>query len=337
MRHRNYPTRLSLAAMLMSSVYLVACGGAGEGETSAQEGPTETAESLAGEGETSAQETSAQEGPTETAESLSSYTWSKVADQGQTFTLASWTWVRYGSGKNWVYKRVSGTVSCTNEFFGNPAPGVRKACDASVAPRPTLRRLPPPPAPPPPPPPPELPVQRLERVDDADHAAGFGPERGRARRQVHDEHRRLHHRRSLLQGDGQHRHPCRQPLERRRRAARAGHLQRRDGVGLAAGELCEPGPGEREHSLCRVVLRTERELCGRPQLLRHERRQQRPGQPAQQRRRRRQRRLPLLEHDDVPVLDLQRDELLGRPRLQRHRHCAASAASRRLRPPARQP
>ena len=57
MRHRNYPTRLSLAAMLMSSVYLVACGGTGEGETretSAQEGPTETAESLAGEGETSA-------------------------------------------------------------------------------------------------------------------------------------------------------------------------------------------------------------------------------------------------------------------------------------------
>ena len=83
MRHRNYPTRLSLAAMLMSSVYLVACGGSGEGETSAQEGPTETAESLAREGETSAQE-----GSTEMAEALSSYTWSKVADQGQTFTLA---------------------------------------------------------------------------------------------------------------------------------------------------------------------------------------------------------------------------------------------------------
>ena len=58
-------------------------------------------------------------------------------------------------------------------------------------------------------------------------------------------------------------------------------------------------------------------LRGRPQLLRHERRQQRPGPPAQQRRRRRQRRLQLLEHDDVPVFDLQRDELLGRHRLQR--------------------
>ena len=155
MRHRNYPTRLSLAAMLMSSVYLVACGGSGEGETSAQEGPTETAESLAREGETSAQETSAQEGSTEMAERLSSYTWSKVADQGQTFTLASWTWVRYGSGKNWVYKRVSGTVSCTNEFFGNPAPGVRKACYAIVAtPDPAPPPPPAPPAPPPPPPPP---------------------------------------------------------------------------------------------------------------------------------------------------------------------------------------
>jgi len=143
MRHRNYLTRLSLAAMLMSSVYLVACGGSGEGETSAQEGFTETAESLAREGETSAHETSAQEASTEMAERLSTYTWSKVADQGQTFTLASWTWVRYGSGKNWVYKRVSGTVSCTNEFFGNPAPGVRKACYAIVAT--------PDPAPPPPP------------------------------------------------------------------------------------------------------------------------------------------------------------------------------------------
>jgi len=111
--------------MLMSSVYLVACGGTDEGETSAQE-------------------TSAQEGPAEMAERLSSYTWSKVADQGQTFTLASWTWVRYGIAKNWVYKRVSGTVSCTNEFFGNPAPGVRKACYAIVAAAPD-------PAPPPPP------------------------------------------------------------------------------------------------------------------------------------------------------------------------------------------
>ncbi len=173
------------------------------------------------------------------------------------------------------------------------------------------------------PPPPSCPCSAWSASTTPTTPQAVGPERGRARRQVHDEHQRLHHRRSLLQGDGQHRHPCRQPLERRRRAARAGHLQRRDGVGLAAGELCEPGPGEREHSLCRVVLRTERELCGRPQLLRHERRQQRPGQPAQQRRRRRQRRLQLLEHDDVPVLDLQRDELLGRHRLQRHRHDTA--------------
>jgi hypothetical protein len=41
----DYPTRLFLAAMLMSSVYLVACGGSGEGERSTQQGPTETAES----------------------------------------------------------------------------------------------------------------------------------------------------------------------------------------------------------------------------------------------------------------------------------------------------
>ena len=139
----------------------------------------------------------------------------------------------------------------------------------------------------------ELPVQRLERVDDADHAAGVGPERGRARRQVPTSIDGFITGVRFYKGDGQHRHPCRQPVDARRRAARVGHLQRRDGVGLAAGELREPGPGHREHGLCRVVLRAERELRGRPRLLRHERRQQRPGQPAQQRRRRRQRRLQL--------------------------------------------
>ncbi len=59
----------------------------------------------------------------------------------------------------------------------------------------------------------ELPVQRLERVDDADHAAGFGPERGRARRQVPTDVDGFITGVRFYKGDGQHRHPCRQPLD----------------------------------------------------------------------------------------------------------------------------
>ena len=77
--------------MLLSSVYLAACGGSSEVDTR----PLET---------------SAQEEPAESAEIQASYTWSKVADEGQTFSRASSTRVRYGSGKSWIYKLVSGTV-----------------------------------------------------------------------------------------------------------------------------------------------------------------------------------------------------------------------------------
>ena len=109
MQHRHHPTRLFLAATLTSSVYLAACGGGGGDEASVEEGVAETQGSL-------------------------NYTWSKVADERQTFSVTSLTRVRYGSGRSWVYKWVSGTASCTNEFFGkDPAPGVTKQCDARAA------------------------------------------------------------------------------------------------------------------------------------------------------------------------------------------------------------
>ena len=59
--------------------------------------------------------------------------------------------------------------------------------------------------------------------------------RGRARRQVPQRRRRHDQRHPLLQIGGQHRHPRRQPLERHRHPARAGQLQRRVGLRLAAG------------------------------------------------------------------------------------------------------
>ncbi len=55
----------------------------------------------------------------------------KLADEGGSFTLSSSGIVRYGdeATKAFVEKTLTGTVQCTNEFFGNdPLVGVGKAC-----------------------------------------------------------------------------------------------------------------------------------------------------------------------------------------------------------------
>ena len=56
---------------------------------------------------------------------------------------------------------------------------------------------------------------------------------GRAGREVHGRRRRVGDRRALLQGGRQHRHARRRAVERHRAAARAGHVLRRERVGLA--------------------------------------------------------------------------------------------------------
>ena len=57
----------------------------------------------------------------------------------------------------------------------------------------------------------------------------------------------LHHRAALLQAGEQHRRPRRAPLDRRRPAARRGHVHRRDRLGLAGGPArprrCRSRPG----------------------------------------------------------------------------------------------
>ena len=68
---------------------------------------------------------------------------------------------------------------------------------------------------------------------------------------------------ALLQGHRQHGHPRGQPVERQRHAAGPGHLHRRDGLGLAAGDLLDPGGGDGRHHLRRVVLRPQRPLRAR--------------------------------------------------------------------------
>ena len=93
------------------------------------------------------------------------------------------------------------------------------------------------------------------------------PDRGRGRRQVQVRQLRRHHRPPLLQGRGQHRHPHRQPVDRRRARARPGDLHRRDGVRLADRDLRHSGPGPAGHHLRRVLLRAQRPLRGHGRLL----------------------------------------------------------------------
>lgn len=55
--------------------------------------------------------------------------WTQVAQQGQSLTLPSTMPVQYGSTGKLVTKAFSGTVGCTNEFFGtNPSPTIGKGC-----------------------------------------------------------------------------------------------------------------------------------------------------------------------------------------------------------------
>ncbi|MBC7957744.1 MAG: hypothetical protein H7Y33_17985 [Cytophagales bacterium] len=57
-------------------------------------------------------------------------TWVHVANEWTTFTVTGTQHVRYGSGTTWIERDVSGTVPCTNAFFGrDPLVGITKRCE----------------------------------------------------------------------------------------------------------------------------------------------------------------------------------------------------------------
>jgi len=67
----------------------------------------------------------------------SATTWSWVASENQTFTVSGTQTARYGIEGQWVTKTVSGTVPCTNDYFGSdPAYGSSKSCYVSSDPTP---------------------------------------------------------------------------------------------------------------------------------------------------------------------------------------------------------
>ena len=109
-----------------------------------------------------------------------------------------------------------------------------------------------------------------------------------------------YHRHPLLQGHRQHRHPHRPPLDQHRRhPAGHRHLYRRDPLGLADGQLLQPGGDHRRHRLRRLVPQHQGLRRGR-QLLQHPP-QQRASDCSSRRDERPQRRLqvrcqPLPQH-----------------------------------------
>ena len=58
--------------------------------------------------------------------------WTRIADEGQAFTVSGTQTVRYGSGSSWIAMSVTGTGSCSNTFFGSdPIYGVVKRCEVT--------------------------------------------------------------------------------------------------------------------------------------------------------------------------------------------------------------
>ena len=56
--------------------------------------------------------------------------WTKIADEGGSFSVAGTQTVRYGAGSSWIQMSISGTGQCTNSFFGSdPIPYTVKECD----------------------------------------------------------------------------------------------------------------------------------------------------------------------------------------------------------------
>jgi hypothetical protein len=58
--------------------------------------------------------------------------WTRIAGEGQGFTVSGTQTVRYGSGSSWITMSVSNGGSCSNAFFGDdPIYGVVKRCEVA--------------------------------------------------------------------------------------------------------------------------------------------------------------------------------------------------------------
>ncbi|WP_280151200.1 PQQ-dependent sugar dehydrogenase [Piscinibacter sp. XHJ-5] len=56
--------------------------------------------------------------------------WTRIADEGHSFTVSGTQTVRYGANSSWIQKSITSSGQCTNAFFGrDPLAGVVKRCE----------------------------------------------------------------------------------------------------------------------------------------------------------------------------------------------------------------
>jgi hypothetical protein len=99
----------SLVLHCSAAVLLVACGG-GEPDAATSSASTENSSNR--------------------EQALAAGGWTPVANESQTFDVATTSTVRYGAGNSWVQRSVTGRAVCSNEFFGSdPAYLTVKRCE----------------------------------------------------------------------------------------------------------------------------------------------------------------------------------------------------------------
>jgi hypothetical protein len=59
--------------------------------------------------------------------------WTKCSDEWSSCSVSGSHYIRFGWGDSWNYATRSGTFSCDNGQFGDPAPGLLKACEFATA------------------------------------------------------------------------------------------------------------------------------------------------------------------------------------------------------------
>ena len=112
------------ASCLFLTAILAACGG-GSGSGGSFGGLGTTSTTASKEAET----TSASGGKEAVTIQKLDGTWVKIADEGQSVSLATATVVQYGANDSFAQKTVTGTLQCTNAYFGgDPLPFVAKGC-----------------------------------------------------------------------------------------------------------------------------------------------------------------------------------------------------------------
>jgi hypothetical protein len=68
---------------------------------------------------------------TVTTPTTTTVTWTACASEGGTCTFSGTRDVRYGAGTTFVSRTLTSSTSCSNAVFGDPTPGVAKACSYS--------------------------------------------------------------------------------------------------------------------------------------------------------------------------------------------------------------